>query len=296
MRRLVLVILACAMLLPSLAQAYDVLILQSRRDPAYDEVLKGFRSALKLSERVIVLNDYAETDVVRIVREDRPGLVLALGDSALAAARKVRQIPVIGLMALGIRERQNTLPNITGIDMFVPPERYLNIFREMKKKRVGVLHNPAKCGWYLRRARQAAQQANIELVVREVHTPKETLAQLSGLTGEVDVLWMLPDTTAVTRETAEAWFRFSQEERVPVVSFAGAYLGLGAAAVLEIDRTELGRQAGGMAAKILEGAAVADVSITWPDKTTLKTNPNVIRKLGIIFGYLDIANMFASRE
>jgi putative ABC transport system substrate-binding protein len=296
MRRLALLILALVMLLPTLAQAYDVLILQSRRDPAYDEVLKGFRSGLKISERVIVLTDYADVDIARIVREDRPGLVLTMGDAALAAARKLRQTPVIALMSLGIRERQNSLPNITGIDMFVPPERYLKVFREMQKSRVGVIYNPAKSGWYMQRARQAAQQAGIELVVREVQAAKETPNQLASLKGEVDALWMLPDTTAVTRESAEAYFRFSQEQHLPVISFAAAYLGLGAAAVLEIDRTELGRQAGGMAARILEGGDTDGGSFSWPNKTTRKSNPVVIRRLGILFGHLDILNTFASRE
>ena len=71
-------ILVMATLLPVLAQAYDVLVLQSRRDPAYEEVLKGFNNVLKVSKRVIVLSDYAEVDVVRIVREDQPSLILTL--------------------------------------------------------------------------------------------------------------------------------------------------------------------------------------------------------------------------
>ncbi|BCS53688.1 hypothetical protein [Geobacter sp. SVR] len=58
MRRLLLIILALAILLPSLAQAYDVLVLQGRRDPAYDEVLKGFRTARGISQRLVVLTDF----------------------------------------------------------------------------------------------------------------------------------------------------------------------------------------------------------------------------------------------
>jgi putative ABC transport system substrate-binding protein len=279
-------IIALAIALPTLAQAYDVLVLQSRHDPAYEEMLKGFRSMRPGSERVIVLSDYAEVDIARIVREDHPGLVLAVGDKALATARKLHQTPVIALMALGIHERYNTPPNLTGIGMFAPAERYLGIFQGLKARRVGVVHNPAKSGWYLNQARQAAQRIGIELVVREVHNPRETPERLASLKGTVDALWMLPDTTAVTRETSEAYFRFSQEANVPVVSFAGAYLGLGAAAVLEIDRTELGRQAGEMAAALLKGKAAADTSVAWPQRTSLKTNQSVLKNLNIDFDWL----------
>lgn len=281
MRRLVLIILACATLLPSLAQAYDILVLQSRRDPAYEEALKGFRAERKASQRVIVLSDFAEVDVVRIVREDRPRLILAVGDTALTAARKIRQTPVIALMALGIHSHYGSQPNLTGIGMFAPPEPYINIFQGMRKRRVGVIHNPAKTGWYLRQARQAAKEADIELVVREVSAPRDTLARLTSLSGKVDALWMLPDTTAVTRESSEAYFRFAQEQGIPAISFASAYLGLGAAAVIDLDRIELGRQAGVMAAAILKGDSPADIPLESPSGHSLKTNPGVLKRLGL---------------
>ncbi len=284
------------LLIPCLAQAYDVLVIVSRRDQAYDEVLRGFRTPRQFTERVVILTDYAEADIMRIVREDRPGMVLALGDSALAATRKIRQVPIIAVMSLGIRDRRNALPNLAGIDMFASPEHYLELFQELKKRRVGVIHDPAKSGWYLRRAQQMAHRYGIRLVVRETPNPRDTLDRLASLKGEVDALWMLPDTTAVTRETAEAYFVFSQEQQVPVVAFAGAYLTLGAAAVMEIDRTELGKQAAEMSAKVLHGTDTAELAIASPNKITLKTNPSVLKRLGIVLlGLLD-TNLRISME
>ena len=278
MRYLLSFILACATLLPSLAQAYDVLVLLSRRDPAYEEVLRGFRAQSRLTERVIVLSDYNDIDIVRVVREDQPDLVLTLGDSALTEARKLRQTPVIALMSLAVHNLKGA-DNISGIGMYTSAERYLKLFHAMKSHRVGIIHNPAKSGWYLQEARQAAQQEGIELIVREVKNPRETLAQLATLAGKVDGLWMLPDSTAVTRETAEAYFRFAQEQNVPLASFAGAYLGLGAAAVIEIDRVELGRQANGLAVTMMRGDAGR--SVYRPGKTSIKTNLSVLKHLGI---------------
>lgn len=284
MRYLLALILALATLLPCLAQAYDVLILQSRRDPAYEEVLKGFRAQRRLTERVIVLSDYADADIARIVREDQPGLVVTLGDSALTAARKLRQTPVMALMSLSLHSQKGA-DNISGIGMYASVERYIKLFQGMKARRVGVIYNPAKSGWYLQEARMAAQQAGIELVLREVAKPRETIAELASLAGKVDCLWMLPDTTAVTRETSEAYFRFAQEQRVPLAAFAGAYLGLGAAAVVEIDRAELGRQANEMALAILRGNNRALVAK--PGKTAVKTNLSVLKHLGIASGHLE---------
>lgn len=283
MRRLILLILALATLLPTLAQAYDVLVLQSRRDAGYEEVLKGFRADSRASQRVVVLSDYAEVDVVRIVREDRPKLILAVGDAALNAARKIQQTPVVAVMALGIHSLKASHPNITGIGMFVPPERYMDLFLAMNTRRIGVIYNPAKCGWYLRLARQAAEAAGIELVTREVSAPRETVEKLAALDGKVDALWMLPDSTALTRETTEAYFRLGQQHSVPVISFAANYLGLGAAAVLEIDLVAMGRQAGAMVAALLGRNLMDSVPFGFPSVVTVKANPSVLRHLGSSF-------------
>lgn len=280
MRRLILIILALATLLPSLAQAYDVLVLQSGRNPGYEEALAGFRTGSKVSERLIVLSDYAEVDVVRIVREDRPKLILTLGDAALKEARKIRQTPVVALMSLGIHDTKASPPNLTGIGMFAPPEGYIRLFKAMNAKRIGVIYNPARSGWYLQLAQKSAQEAGITLVSREVTAPRQTIEQLTTLAGKVDAIWMLPDTMAVTRESSEAYFRFGQQHSVPVVSFAAGYLGLGAATVLEIDRTGLGRQAAKMVTSILDGADTNSTAPVFPKEIKFKSNSSVLKRLG----------------
>jgi len=279
-----LLILALATLFPSLSQAYDVLVVLSRRNPAYDEVLKGFRFEQKTSLRLLVLADYAEIDIVRIVSEDRPRLILTVGDAALKAARKVQNTPVVALMAVGIHNRKSAQPNLTGIVMYAPSEQYINMFKALKIRRIGVLCNPARSGWYLRQARQAAEEAGIELVVREVSAPRETIGKLTALSGRVDALWMLPDSTAVTRETTEAYFHFGQQQGIPVVSFAGNYLGLGAAAVLEIDLVALGRQADAMVTALLKGDSSP---LAFPNGITVKTNSSVLKRLGSSFNESD---------
>lgn len=281
MRRLILCITALALFLPTLAQAYDVLVLQSRRDAAYDEVLRGFQAVRGTSQRVIVLTDYSEVNAARLVREDHPRLVLAIGDAAVRAVREIRQTPVIAVMSLAIHNKKSLAPAVSAIGMFAPPGRYVDLFRKLKVRRVGVIYHDAKTGWYMRDALEAARNSGIELVIREVRSPREVSAQLASLNGKVDALWMLPDSTAVTRETSEAWFRFGQEHHLPVISFATAYLGLGAAAVIDIDRAGLGKQAGEIAGALLENRGVVSANLIYPDITPLKTNSAVLNRLGL---------------
>lgn len=279
MRILIALILLLATLVPCLAQAYDVLLLVSRRDPASDEVLKGFRSACSCSQRTLVLSDYAELDLIRIQREEAPRLILTLGDAALRAARRVSDTPVVSLMALNVRNQAARQSNLTGIDMFASPESYMALFRKLKASRVGVVYDDAKSEWYLRQARHAAEKAGITLVTREIDSPRETPEKLASLAGRVDLLWMLPDATAVTRESSEAYFRFGQSQSLPVVSFSTSYLGLGAGAVIEINRRELGRQACDMVEQILAGSGVGYPPLAFPRTAPVRTNPDVLRRL-----------------
>jgi putative ABC transport system substrate-binding protein len=269
-------------LLAGPAAAYDVLVLQSQRGRSHDEVVTGFRSVCSAPERLLVLTDYAETDVPRIVREDRPQLVVAIGDAALQATRALRQVPVIALMSLGVHDEGfESRANLSGIDMYVQPEQYVSLFELMKAKRVGVIYSMARSGRYVKRAQAAAREVGVELLAREVHEPKDTLKQLLTLRGRVDAIWMIPDTMTLTRETAAAFFQFSQQEMVPLVSFSPGHLGLGAAAVLEIDRPELGRQGGELAQEILNGRLPAAGSLVAPRKVTIKANGSVLKRLGV---------------
>jgi putative tryptophan/tyrosine transport system substrate-binding protein len=286
MRRLVLLLFALATLFPTLAQAYDILVLQSSRNPSCDETLKGFNAAVAVSsQRVIIMSDYAEVDVTRIVHEEHPRLILALGDAALKEARKVLRVPVVGVMSFNLHNLISKQPNLAGVGMHLPPEVYLHAFSAMKARRVGIVCNPERSGWYLEKARKAASQHGIKLVVREVSSGKDVLTALNSLTGKVDGLWMLPDSSAVTSENIDSWVNFAMGQSIPLVSFSGSYLKIGAAVAADFDRADMGRQAGEIARGFLSGNGSYTVSP--PRRHTLKANGSVLKKLGIDPAVLD---------
>lgn len=277
MRKIFFLILAL-LLSSGPALAGELLVVQSLRSPLYDEALKGFRETCPAKTRTLVLSDYVEPDLARVVREERPRLVLAVGDGALAALRKVRNTPVVSLMALGIGNHEGVPGNLSGVSLSAHPEQYLAVFRKLKARRIGMIYDPAHTEWYVRQARALARQWGVELVLREVRDPRQTIAQLDSLQGKVDAIWMLPDTTAVTRETLEGYFLFSQAQSVPVVSFSASHLRLGALAALEVDRTELGRQTGQLAQEFLEGATPEE-KVSAPRNVSIRVNDAVARRL-----------------
>ena len=273
-------LLVCLLLLAPLpALAYDVLVLQSLREKGYDEAVKGVKHECSASMRTVVLSDYGETDITRIIREEHPRLIIAVGDRALEVAEKQRSTPVLYMMALHAKSRQRGA--VAGVGMLFDPARYLAVFDSIGSKRVGVVCDPTKNGSYLKKAQSAARRSGIDLVVREVRSPKETLAMLDSLRGKVDAIWMLPDVTAVSSETTEAYFPFSQGERVPLVSFAEVYLSMGGAVALGIDRLDIGKQLGSMAQSFLGGTPLEEMASQAPRRVILKVNDGVLRRLKI---------------
>lgn len=264
---------------PLSALAADVLVVQSVRSAMYEEALKGFRKGCGAETETLVLSDYADPELARVLQEERPRLVLAIGDGALALLRKVRRTPVLALMALGIASHDKAPSNVTGVELFVKPEQYFALFKKLKAMRVGVVYDPSRTGAYLKLARSAAKQHGVELVPREVSDSRQVVAQLATLKGEVDALWLIPDGTAVTRETLEGYFLFGQRQSVPVFSFSAAHLKLGALLALEVDRLELGKQAGEMAQQLLRGVDPADLPVSSPRKVSLAANEAVARRL-----------------
>ncbi|GAM07968.1 ABC transporter substrate binding protein [Geobacter sp. OR-1] len=261
--------------------AVEVLIVQSGNGAAYAEAIRGFREVFGGATQTILLSDYADVDLVRIVKEEQPRLVLAVGDPALAKAKKVRQVPVISLLALGQGLPRPAAGNIHGVSVAPAPVRYMQLFSGMGAKKVGVVYDPSRTGNYLKRALAAADNAGIRLVAREVKDPRTVVATIDQFKGVVDAVWMVPDTTAVTTASLEAYFGFSARNKVPVIAFSELYLPKGAAASIDVDRVDMGRQAGELATSLLKGGSPAPGTLLDPRKLEVNSNTSIAQKLGL---------------
>jgi putative ABC transport system substrate-binding protein len=235
----------------------------------------------RFSERIVVVTDYNEIDLVRIAREENPIAIVTLGDNALSAARKVKQVPIIALMSFNFRAGMGGHPALTGVEVLPSPERYLRIFSTIKARKVGIISNPVRSATYIKHAKKSAAGLGIELVVREAKTSKEVAGHLDSLAGLVDALWMLPDSVAASSEAADAHFLFSAGHKIPVITFSSAYLASGAAFTLDIDRYDLGKQAGEMVVSLVNGNGISEISPESPRKINVNSNPSVLRRLGL---------------
>ena len=279
MRVLVLAItLLLAAALPGWAA--DMLILQSSRDNAYSQAVSGFSTYYPGDARVVILSDYAEVDVVRLVKEEHAQTILAVGENALTACRKVREVPVVALLAPSVNHYK--LPgNVYGINILADPSKYIGLCQSMGKHRIGLLYDSKKSGRYVHQATQAAREAGVSIETLEVHDGHEVQAALGKLRGKVDALWVLPDSTVVSAVNMEAYILFSINNKVPIISYLKQHLRNGAAASLDVDFFDLGRQAGEICKQLERKGARGAPSVVAARKVLLNTNEGVMHKLGI---------------
>jgi putative ABC transport system substrate-binding protein len=264
---------------PGLSSAYDILVVQDQRSHIYDTLLRGFGNGRHFKERVIVLQDFAENDLVKIVREDHPALVLAVGGRALAETRMIRQTPVVSVFSYGIT-MSNPPPNLAQVKMLAPVERFAALFRALGAKRVGTVLSSTASG-YAAKASEIFRKAGIHLVIREAGRPGDVAKQLESLKNSADALWLLPDPAIVTSETVEAFALCSLQHHLPLVSFSDAHLKKGAAAAFAIDLEDLGKQAAETAGRIMAGGSPEDIQESPPRKIRLRFNRQVMEHLGL---------------
>jgi putative ABC transport system substrate-binding protein len=276
-------ILVCLLMSGGPAFAHEVLVVQSLRVKPFDEALSGFKSVCRADSRKVVVSEMEGVNIVRTVREERPDLILAIGADALERVKRIRDVPILYLMVLNPEKITGVGKNVSGVSMNIAPERYLGEMEKLNipNLRVGILYDPAKNGPEMRRIQQTARAMGIEIAAREVGNPKEVPGQLARMKGSFNVYWMLPDSTVVTPESVEFLLLFTQQNRIPVVTFARKYLEMGALFSLDIDSFDLGKQAGEMANKVLSRNDAAEPPKADARKALIRINHKVAKKLGI---------------
>lgn len=268
------------------AAAAELLIVQSQSRPVYDQAARLVQNRCGSSSETLVMSDYAEFDLGRLVREEQPPLVIAIGEQAFREARRLRRTPVIYALTLNVDE--NSLGNnITGVSMHVAPDLYLKLFKKLQLQKIGVIYDSRKSGAYLERARRAFAGSGLELVALPVRSPREVAAALERLRGlAVDSLWMIPDSTAVAPENVDSYFRLAQQQNLPVISFAKGYLAKGAVAALEGSRASIAEQSCALMKKLRSGAPSEGMTVDI-NTANLHTNAAVADRLQLKLTGLD---------
>jgi putative ABC transport system substrate-binding protein len=267
-----------------------VVIVQSIATTVHDKIVSGINSALK-EQPVIV-----KVDAVR--RIPKPGLFIAIGVDALMAVKDLG-VPVVFSMVTNPRSMRINGKEITGVDIFIGVEQQLDQLMAVlpKAKRIGIVYAPSSTGYIVGLAREAAKKRGITLVSRAVRSADEAIVALDSMT-DVDVFWMIPDTTLITQELVKHLLLLSLERKIPVCALSEKYVKNGALLALGINPALLGRQIGEMANRVLSGENASSIPIEPVKEGDLYINTTVAKrfKLEISPDVLERAFLYKTGE
>lgn len=282
--RLFLSALTFFLLLPSLGRASEVFILQSSNLEAYGEVVAGFQELYPQAKVASLTGEPAKNDaLIEQLRQFRPSVILAVGAPAASTLReKIKDIPIIYCMISDPKRYDLSGSNVSGVLLKIRPQEQFQLFKKALPgvRRIGVLYDPGVSGEIIAEARAAAKDLNLLLIEKTITRQADIADSLSEMIWGVDALWMIPDPTVVSKESFQYILEASISRRLPLFTFSDVFVKRGALLALAPDYSRIGRQAGELAQKILQGQSPAGILPLYAPGS-LVVNRHTAQTLGI---------------
>ncbi|MDD5223326.1 MAG: ABC transporter substrate-binding protein [bacterium] len=262
-------ILICCLWPPSSAPAAGVFVLKSNDIPAYEEVLRGFREVVGNSNfETFSLkgNPASAAQAVPAAQASNPAVILAVGsDSARVAREQLAGIPTVFSMVLDPSEFQKN-EKITGVSFQVPARAQFQTLTSVlpQARRIGVIYDPTLSLFIIRDGRQAAAALNLILVEKPITSSNEIANAIKEMIWTVDVLWMIPDQTVVSKESFRYMLESTLNRKIPILTFSQSFVKGGALLALAPNYQDMGRQAGRLVQKILSGTSPGSLPSAHP--------------------------------
>jgi putative ABC transport system substrate-binding protein len=285
-----LVLLALSCFFSDLTQAAgpEIAILKSSTLKAYNDAIEGFKATAPGGATYVEYDLRGDLEqgkqLARKIRASDSSLVVAVGLKAAQAAKlEIVDIPVLYMMILDPLKHHLTAANMTGVLLEIPTDRQFKIIRAFlpSLRRIGMLYDPGKTAAKLKEAEAQASVSSFQLQGFPVQNEKEVPQQLRTLLSESDALWLIPDSTVLTDESIRFILESAVAKQVPVIGFSSELARLGALLSLSIDYGEVGREAGLLAKRILNGEPVLQLKPVPIQQIRIAVNQKTARYLGI---------------
>jgi ABC-type uncharacterized transport system, periplasmic component len=288
----VFIIVLCTFLLSACcAHAEETAIVIKSQDlSAYNQVVKGFQDeCLKNNITIKAIYDLdgkmkLGQKIVRKIKNEKPDIILAIGVLAATVLKEeIDEIPIVFCMVINHARFQLTESNITGISTEIAIEDQIKGFQSILGpfKNLGVIYDPSKTGSIVAIAENKIENAGMNLVKYEISSSKEVSDAMENLIDKIEALWLLPDSTVVTKQSFDLIKTTTLENRIPLLCTSDAFVKAGALAAVSSDHKNVGIQAAGLARKILELPMPGSLGIVYPDHFEFSVNTDTAKILGL---------------
>ncbi len=305
MKKMAALVMAILVLLSATAMADEQIrigILQFAEHGSLDNCRTGFIEGLAAEgyvegENVVfdVQNAQADTSIAAQIADIMAGkydMICAIATPAAMAAFNAAEdagIPVIYTavsdpISANLANEDGTNPgNITGTSDALPVEAQLKLIRAMMPEatKIGILHTTSETNSDATLAlyKELAPQYGFEIIDKGISTGADLPMALDALLPQVDCTTNLTDNTVVSYLAVV--LEKSQEYGKPVFGSEIEQVELGCVASEGLEYTELGRQTGKMAARVLNGESAADIPYETISNSYLYVNLEAMAAYGL---------------
>ncbi len=275
-----------------IANENTVIIIRGQNITAYNKVIAGFEKGCNgrniFIEKIYDLKGDVEKGkkVIQSIKanKEKPDLIFAVGILAAVLSKiQFTNIPIIYCMVINHKRFNLQGANITCISTEVPVEDQFAFLKEIlgTVRNIGVIYDPLKTRNIISKAILVAKKFKFNLIKAEISSNKEVASALKEITNEIDVLWIIPDSTVITRSSLGVILETALKHRLPTFCTSGIIVKEGAMTSISPDYTDIGIKAARMTQTLLNSPTVISLGIKQPDKLKLSLNIQTVNKIGI---------------
>ena len=288
----------------SAEKTYTIGISQFAEHGSLDNCREGFIEGLKeegLEEgknlKIVTNNADADTGTAAQIADqfvaDKVDMICAIATPSAQAAYNAAMetdIPVVytavtnPVAAELANDDKSPVGNVTGTSDELPVEAQLKMIREIlpDAKTIGILYTTSEANsvYSIKQYEKLADKYGFKIEKTGITNTSEIQLAASDLLGKVDCLTNLTDNTVVS--ALPTVLGLANEKGIPVFGSEIEQVKLGCLAAEGIEYTQLGKDTGKMAAKILKGeASASEMDYELITESSLYVNEKVAENLGI---------------
>ena len=275
---------------------YSIGILQSDDLAEQDKMTAGVLAALegegyskgrvKIDIAKAKGNDKKLEASAKKFARDRKDLIIAIGtDSAKAAAKVTKNIPVVGVGVMNFKKDKDFEGHHNFTGMMDTPAILSQIRmagRCMSLKKLGILYNPgdAAASLQVEILRDVAAQKGLSLYEVAYQPDKAAEPQIQKLVGHITALYVPENTDLLTH--FDDIVKVMNGANIPIIGEQSEMVRRGALISVSPSYYRMGFSGGRMAASLLKGDLIPeDIPIMWQQEPDIVINMKQVNALNI---------------
>lgn len=276
----------------------EVLILMSDKISSFEEVEQGILESLS-GYNVFSYNFNGDTNFIKnlpnVISRIKPTVIIALGSSVLDGLVGKTDVPVLFSMVINYKKLDvEKYDNIAGVSLQVPVE---SIFFNLKTiypnfKKVGVICSQEYYNSFISLSVSGVKLSlDVEIIPSIISSSKDFLPSYNALSKEVDVMWMVPDTTVLDKNSIIYFITESFKSVKPTIVYSEPFVKAGGFFSISPNYNSIGSQLSLMVRRIVEdGVKPSELGIVPVVGTFITVNKEVAKKLGISDSVLSLVD------